>query len=135
MSFLFLAMIPFVLARPERSVGTYSAITGTLVVKGHAPTLKAGNKEYALSSPDKSIEAVLRDPRLTNRELRLEGKFAGGVFQAQRLYTVRGGNLYRVIYYCDVCNITAFQPGDCECCQAPTNLVEVPPDDPRVAVK
>jgi hypothetical protein len=33
-----------------------------------------------------------------------------------------------VRYFCEVCNVEALEPGDCVCCQAPTELQEVPVD-------
>jgi len=73
----------------------------------------------------------LLDKRLANREVRVEGTMqADGTFEAERLYTVKDGKLYRVRYFCKTCNIEALEPGDCVCCQQPTELQEIPvPDD------
>ncbi len=114
-----------------------SVFLGKLSLKSHPdPVLEVGKKTVRLASHDESIAAILRDPRMENREVRVEGNPSGKEgFEVQKLYTVRNNKLYRVIYFCEVCNITSFKPGKCECCQAPTELTEVPPDDPRVAVK
>jgi hypothetical protein len=51
---------------------------------------------------------------------------ADGTFEVERLYTVKDGKLYRVHYFCKVCNIEALEPGDCVCCQQPVELEEIP---------
>jgi hypothetical protein len=51
---------------------------------------------------------------------------ADGTFQVERLYTVKDGRLYRVRYFCKICNIEALEPGNCVCCQQPTELQEIP---------
>lgn len=104
------------------------AITGKLLhVRGRGPILKSGDREYRLASSDEAILEALEDARLANRELRLEGQFKGNdVFEVAKLYTVRDGKLHRVVYFCQVCNITAYRPGDCYCCQKPFELREIP---------
>ncbi|HKS96865.1 MAG TPA: hypothetical protein VJV74_12150, partial [Terriglobia bacterium] len=70
---------------------------------------------------------TLEDQRLANREVRLEGAMkADGRFEVAHLFTLRDGKLYRVRYYCNVCNIAALEPGRCVCCQRPTELQEIP---------
>ena len=49
-----------------------------------------------------------------------------GTLEVARLYTIHQGKLFRVRYYCDVCNIAALEPGPCVCCQRPTELQEIP---------
>ena len=67
------------------------------------------------------------DKRLVNREVRVEGTMqADGRFEAERLYTFKDGKLYKVRYFCKTCNIEALEPGNCVCCQQPTELQEIP---------
>jgi len=90
-------------------------------------------KDVSLVSDKHSVAETLKDPRLSGRELKVVGHFKGdGSFEVREFFVVRPDALYRVIYHCDVCNITTFSPGDCMCCQAPTVPVEVLPTDPRI---
>ncbi len=110
------------------------AIQGKLVVEdGPAAVLQSKDRAIPLTSDRKSIAETLRDSRLSGRELKVLGQFLeDGRFEAHEFFVVRGGSLYKVIYYCEVCNITTFAPGNCVCCQAPTVPVEVLPTDPRI---
>jgi len=116
------------------AVAGAKVLTGDLaLIPGRGPVLKSGDQQYRLSGADDDVESLLRDPRMAGRRLHLEGQFKGSDgFTAERLYVLRGGQRYRAIYYCEVCNLTEFQPGDCVCCQKVLDLVEVPPDDARV---
>ena len=98
---------------------------------GTGPVLKTEHKDYPLEAKISYLFHTLEDKRLLGREVRLEGRaMPDGNFEVQRLYTVRGGTLYKVRYYCEVCNIEALEPGDCVCCQQPTELQEIPVDTP-----
>ena len=104
------------------------ALQGTLLsVPGKCPLLKMAGKEQALSANTAYLLDTLADQRLANREVRVEGTMQpDGTFQVEWLYTVHNGKLYRVRYFCDVCNIEALGPGNCVCCQRPTELQEIP---------
>lgn len=98
-----------------------------LVTPGVGPVLKIQEKDRPLSAVTSYLLHTLEDKRLANREIRVEGiAKPGGTFEVQRLYTLRDGKLYRVRYFCNVCNIEALEPGDCVCCQRPTELQEIP---------
>ena len=106
-------------------------ITGRLAHQDRLPVLKAKDKIYRLVSSDSDSysNAILHEERVVGREFQLEGRWKGSdTFQVDRLFTVRDGKLYKVVYFCDVCNITAYQPGRCDCCQQPTEVREVPRD-------
>lgn len=76
---------------------------------------------------DSMSNAQLRDPRLIDRDWELEGSVRpDGQFDIFKLFTVKDGKRYRVTYYCDICHIVTHEPGDCMCCQAPTELREIP---------
>jgi hypothetical protein len=99
-------------------------------IPGQGPVLRIHEKDQPLSATTTYLFHTLLDKRLANREVRLGGTMqADGTFEAERLYTVRNGKLYRVRYFCKVCNIEALEPGDCVCCQHPTELQEIPADD------
>ncbi len=120
------------LTRDEEKTDT--AIQGKLLVQaGKAPVLRCPDGEISLGSDRRSIAETLRDSRLSGRELKVVGQFKGdGGFEVHEFFIVRPDGLYRLLYHCDVCNITTFSPGDCLCCQAPTVPVEVLPTDPRI---
>jgi len=108
-----------------------AALEGKLLsISGQGPALRIHEKDQPLSATTTYLFHTLLDKRLANREVRLEGTMkADGTFEVERLYTVRNGKLYRVRYFCKVCNIEALEPGDCVCCQQPTELQEIPDDD------
>lgn len=120
--------------QPAAAEQNDTAIFGRLVARdGKTPTLHLENKDVPLVSEKRSIAETLRDSRLSGRELKAVGHVkADGSFEVREFFVVRPDALYRVIYHCDVCNITTFSPGDCMCCQAPTVPVEVLPTDPRI---
>lgn len=91
------------------------------------PLLKMDGKEQPLSAFTPYLLHTLQDKRLANREVRVEGKMMpDGTFQVEWLYTIHNGKLYRVRYFCKTCNLEALEPGDCVCCQQPTELQEIP---------
>ena len=105
-----------------------AARTGKLLsVPGEGPVLQIFGKDQPLSASTTYLFHTLLDKRLANREVRVEGTMkADGTFEVERLYTLRNRKLYRVRYFCKVCNIEALEPGDCVCCQQPTELQEIP---------
>ena len=85
---------------------------------------------FAVTSGDPSLLRTLQDTRLSGRDVRLEGeRKPDGSFDVRHLYTVRDGKLFRIRYYCHVCNIAATEPGNCVCCQRPTDLEEIPVEE------
>src|SRR5205807_1398391 len=77
-----------------------------LSVPGRGPVLKVHNKDYPLAAKTTYLFHTLEDKRLENREVRLEGTMKrDGTLEVARLYTIHQGKLFRVRYYCDVCNI------------------------------
>ncbi len=113
-----------------------ATIEGTLKFIAEKATLQTSGTALQLTSANESLAAVLGDSRLEGRVLRVTGRMAKqGVLEVQDFFVVRQGKVYRVIYHCEVCNITTFTPGDCMCCRAPTQLIEVPPTDPRIRLE
>ncbi len=103
------------------------ALQGNLLsVPGTGPVLRIHGKDTALAGNTSFLFHILQDNRLLKREVRLEGEMKpDGTFEVQRLYTVRNGKVYKIRYFCEVCNIEALEPGDCVCCQQPTELQEI----------
>ena len=103
-------------------------LEGKLVsTAGDCPVLRVGEKDQPLSATTTYLLHTLLDKRLANREVRLEGTMKpDGTFEAERLFTIKNGKLYKVRYFCKTCNIVALEPGNCICCQQPTELQEIP---------
>jgi len=127
---LFACLIPAVSPLPAAQAAPphLAVLEGTLLsTSADCPVVRAHGKDQPLSAYTTQLYHTLQDKRLANREVRLEGTMKGdGTFQAERLYTVKEGRLYRVRYFCKVCNIEALEPGNCVCCQQPTELQEIP---------
>ncbi len=113
-------------------------LVGKLIfVPGTGPVLATSNKHVPLVGRNHYIFNTLEDKRLRDDEVRLKGTMrADGNFQVSDLYTIHHGELYRVRYYCETCNIVALAPGRCVCCQQPTELQEIPLNrhDPKILI-
>ena len=103
------------------------SLEGKLVQLSNGPALRVKGKDYPVSTARTWHLNTLKDKRLANREIRVEGSWTSdGTLKVSDFHTVKGGKLYRVRYYCDICNIESLEPGECVCCQAPTELQEIP---------
>ena len=105
-----------------------ATVQGKLITtRGDCPLLGVSGQERALSADTPYLLHTLQDKRLEGREVRLEGvPQPDGSFEVHWLYTVHGGKLFKVRYFCATCNIVALEPGNCVCCQQPTELQEIP---------
>src|SRR5215467_10795342 len=109
------------------SASAVETLQGRLIVASDRPALKTAQRDYTLSAKTASLFHTLQDQRLLGREVRVEGaRKPDATFEVAHLFTVRDGKLYKVRYYCDICNIAALEPGNCVCCQRPTELQEIP---------
>lgn len=128
---LLVALLSIASPLPGAQTKSLPALQGTLLsAPGKCPVLKMAGKEQALSANTPYLMDTLEDKRLANREVRVEGTMQpDGTFQVEWLYTLHNGKLYRVRYFCNICNIEALGPGDCVCCQRPTELQEIPVTD------
>ncbi len=84
-----------------------------------------GSKHRVLG--DEFSVGQIFDPRLAGRLWQLEGsRGADGVLRIHKLFTIKDGKRFRVVYYCVICNIYQHEPGRCMCCQDGTELQELP---------
>jgi len=114
-------------AQVPRAQQPLETVTGRLTHENHQPALKAGGKTWRLAAENEELRLTLGDERLEGREIRLHGRRkADGTFQAERLFVVRDGKLFKLIYYCYTCSIASHKPGICDCCQKDTVPREVP---------
>jgi hypothetical protein len=103
-------------------------LEGKLVqLPGTGPVLRVKGRDFDLSARTTWLFHTLQDKRLANREIRVEGEWQpDGTLKVNHFFTVRNGKLFRVRYFCEVCNIEALEPGNCVCCQQPTEMQEIP---------
>lgn len=113
-----------------------TVIEGKLVTtRGDCPVLQIGGREQPLSGKTPFVFHTLQDKRLDGRQVRLEGVVQGdGAFEVQWLYTLHDGKIFKVRYFCRTCNIVALEPGNCVCCQQPTELQEIEISGPPVTM-
>lgn len=98
-----------------------------MTTQGDCPLLKINGREQSLSASNPHLLHTMQDKRLDGRNVRLEGtQMPDGTFEVQWLYTLQNGKLFRVRYFCATCNIVALEPGNCVCCQQPTEFQEIP---------
>ncbi len=95
-----------------------------------------GGKSFRLTGDNPTI-GVLKDPRLNNADFEVEGRTtAPGEFEVNPIHTrslfaYQNGQRLMVTYWCEICYIRTFTPGDCWCCQEWTKLDLRDPDAPE----
>jgi hypothetical protein len=110
-------------------------LRGKLSVRDGKPTTisTSDRKTVALDGDDNSMK-VLSDKRLDGFDVEVRGHFTSpGHFQLDPMHTHsllvrKDGKLKLVTYWCDICNIRAYTPGPCACCQKETLLDLRDPD-------
>ncbi|HEX5410585.1 MAG TPA: hypothetical protein VFZ27_01845 [Terriglobia bacterium] len=115
-------------ARAADTPNTQKTLQGKLgFIQGTGPVVKTAAKQIPLAGRYDYIFRSLEDQRLRNDEVRLKGEYqANGNFRVDNIFTLHHGEVYRVRYYCETCNIVGQGPGNCVCCQQPTELQEIP---------
>jgi len=80
---------------------------------------------------DEYSTSQLADTRLKDRHWELRGtQKPDGRFEVLRLFTIKDGALFRVTYFCVICNIRTYHAGKCMCCQEETEVQELPVEEP-----
>jgi hypothetical protein len=94
---------------------------------GKPPVIEtADGKRYTVAG-DEFTTGQMADPKLKDREMELEGRFASPQqFQATKIFTIKDGKRHKATYWCEICSIRTHMPGLCMCCQAETELQELP---------
>ena len=118
-----LALFPGLLLRaagaPEHRIGRLDR-TG-------APVLIVDGQPVKLKS-DKDTELVLRDKRVPAERFEVLGRavppdaFQINGIHTRSLFVHQNGKRLMVTYWCDVCYIRTYSPGNCWCCQKDTDL-------------
>ena len=68
---------------------------------------------------------ALHDKELAGRLWELVGyPREAGRFEVRRMFTIKDGMRHKVTYYCEICHIVSYRPGQCMCCQETVELQE-----------
>ena len=87
-------------------------------VRSHLFGFLTDQKQLLYFTDEDPRAKIFRDPHAWARDYRLKGrKKSGSEIEIIHLHAVENGELLELYYRCDVCNITAFGPGLCWCCQ------------------
>jgi hypothetical protein len=105
------------------------SIKGKLIQHKDAPsTLRADDGQEITLSGDDDMQKVLHDPRIDGLTLEAIGHFtAPSQFMVEPIYeknmfVLKSGKRLRITYWCDICSIRTYAPGNCVCCQKWTDL-------------
>jgi hypothetical protein len=84
-------------------------------------------KTYPLIK-DAGSRMFFKDKQMLNRPVQLTGRVVGDakMLQVLSVRTVVNGKLHEPYYWCDICKIKRFEPGLCDCCNAPLEFREEP---------
>ncbi len=96
--------------------------------RGHVYSLKTIDGKIYPFLPTDTAAAVWMDERFRERDLQVAARsFPNTNFiEVIKLQSWKNDKLHDLYYFCDICYITAFKPGPCECCQEPIEFRETP---------
>ncbi|MBY0504592.1 MAG: hypothetical protein K2X03_11825 [Bryobacteraceae bacterium] len=101
-----------------------SAVRGKFLAPGELTTPKG---KVQLRG-DEATEKVLADPRLNGMDFEALGRFTEAnrfvinPIHERAIWAYRNGQRLMVTYWCPVCYIRTYSPGECWCCQDDTQL-------------
>ncbi len=105
------------------------SVKGKLAQRADKPSiLQTDSGQEIVLSGDEDTEKVLHDSRLSGMTVEAIGRFiAPGQFSVEPIYqknlfVLKEGKRLRITYWCDVCSIRTYAPGNCVCCQKWTDL-------------
>ncbi len=92
----------------------------------HVYSLKTGDGKIHPLLPTETSAAVWMDERFRQRELQITARSFPDTdhIEVIKIQSWLNAKLHDLYYYCDICAITAFKPGACECCQEPVEFRE-----------
>lgn len=99
----------------------------------HVYSLKTADGKIYPLLPTDSAAAVWMDERFRKRDLQITARSFPDTnhIEVIKIQSWVSAKLYDLYYYCDICAITAFKPGACECCQEPVEFRETLADGNR----
>ncbi len=118
---LFAVFLPVIAAWAQAAAATFR---GKLLA---GQLLDAPSGRIRLTGDEPTL-GVLNDPRVIGLELELIGESRGadaleiGPIHKKAMYAVKDGKRLFVTYWCDICSIRTYTPGQCWCCQEQTEL-------------
>lgn len=78
--------------------------------------------------PADASTAIFTDARVRSRDLQVTARLnAKGRLELIKVQSIREERLYDIYYFCEICNIRAYAPGPCPCCQNELEFRETPP--------
>lgn len=95
---------------------------------GKEPYLLLPDGRRVTVGGDKDTNGVLNDARLKDTDFEVIGHFVSASrfevdpIYKRALFVDKGGKRLYVTYWCDVCYIRTYTPGNCWCCQKYTAL-------------
>ena len=108
---------------------SHEVLRGKLLVRSGKPAaVETTDHKVVELDGDESTTKVLADKRLNGYQVEARGhfnapgRFAIDPFHTHGLVAAEKGKVKVIAYYCDVCNIRAYTPGPCACCQKETTL-------------
>lgn len=115
---------------------TPETLEGKLTVReGKPPAIVTAGRGIVILEGDEPSMKVLNDKRLDGMDLRARGHSAGpGRFAVDPIHTRamlvrKDGRLKLITYWCEICSIRTYSPGECWCCQRETTLDLRDPED------
>lgn len=96
---------------------------------GSSPRFSFVDKDgHTFSFIPTDIQApIFGDSRVRQRDLQVTARLrAKDQLEIIKVQAVRDGKLYDIYYYCELCNIRAYVPGECPCCHNQLEFREVP---------
>ncbi|MEO6724857.1 MAG: hypothetical protein ABIU20_08380 [Blastocatellia bacterium] len=102
--------------------------------RGHVFSLKTSDGKLYPFLPTDTSAAAWMDERYRQRNLQVTARLfpQNNFIEVIKFQSWKDGKLHDLYYYCDICAITAFKPGACECCQEPVEFRETPAEENRV---
>jgi hypothetical protein len=99
--------------------------------RGHVYSLKTADGKIYPFLPTESAAAIWMDERFRQRDLQVTARsFPNTNFiEVIKLQSWKSNKLHDLYYFCDICYITAYKPGPCECCQEPIEFRETPEEE------
>jgi len=119
-----LILLPAALRASEQS----SSRGKLLQTVDHVPALQTPDGKVILLDGDDGTRSVLNDERLRGMDLEALGHYtAPGHFWVDPIYkramfVHKDGKRLFITYWCNVCYIRTYTPGNCRCCQKYTDL-------------
>jgi hypothetical protein len=122
------ALALFVLPATLRASDESSARGKLIQTADHVPALQTADGKMILLDGDDGTRSVLNDERLRGMDLEALGHFTSpghllvDPIYRRAMFVHKDGKRLFITYWCNVCYIRTYTPGNCRCCQKYTDL-------------